>query len=106
MAEPGRVLFLKYDEMLAAPANHVKMPAEFIGALFTGDEESSGIVQEIVRLCSFENLKKLPVNLSGVTDPSGGGELAIDNSVYFRAVGDWKNYVTEEMAKEEVGPDS
>ena len=52
--------------MLAAPANHVKMPAEFIGALFTGDEESSGIVQEIVELCSFENLKKLPaVNSSG-----------------------------------------
>ena len=57
---------MKYDEMLAAPANHVKMPAEFIGALFTGDEESSGIVQEIVELCSFENLKKLPaVNSSG-----------------------------------------
>ncbi|PVH37183.1 hypothetical protein PAHAL_6G264300 [Panicum hallii] len=101
MAEPSRVLFLKYDEMMADPANHVRMLAEFIGAPFTGGEESSGVVQEIARLCSFENSKKLPVNSSGVIDPIGG--LAIENSVFFRTanakVGDWKNYMTEVMAK-------
>ncbi|RLN03163.1 cytosolic sulfotransferase 5-like [Panicum miliaceum] len=64
------------------------MDTEFIVAPFTGGEESGGIVQEVVKLCSFENLKKLPVNSSGVTDPIGG-----------LAVGDWENYMTEEMAK-------
>ena len=42
MAEPGRVLFLKYNEMMADPASHVRMLVEFIGAPFTGAEESSG----------------------------------------------------------------
>ncbi|OEL22916.1 Cytosolic sulfotransferase 5, partial [Dichanthelium oligosanthes] len=62
--EPNRVLFFKYDETMVDPVNHAKMLAEFIRAPFTGEEESSGTVQEIVKLCSFENLKKLPVNTS------------------------------------------
>ncbi|CAL5001216.1 unnamed protein product [Urochloa decumbens] len=99
VAEPNRVLFLKYDDMMADPANHVRMLAEFIRAPFTPEEESSGMVEDIVKLCSFQNLKKLPVNSSGVTDPVGG--LVIENSVFFRTakVGDWENHMTEEMAE-------
>ncbi|XP_062192883.1 cytosolic sulfotransferase 5-like [Phragmites australis] len=98
LIESDRVLFLKYDEMMADPSKHVKVLAEFIRAPFTCEEESSGIVEQLVRLCSFSNLKDLPVNSSGVTDPIGG--LQIENSVYFRTakVGDWKNHMTEEMA--------
>ncbi|KAF8690106.1 hypothetical protein HU200_041343 [Digitaria exilis] len=99
VAEPNRVLFLKYDEMMADTGNHVKRLAEFFGDPFTVEEESSGIVQDIVKLCSFENLKKMPVNCSGVTNPIDG--LAIENSVFFRTgkVRDWENHMTEETAK-------
>ncbi|CAD6245994.1 unnamed protein product [Miscanthus lutarioriparius] len=99
VAEPGRVLFLTYGEMMVDTADHVRMLAELISVPFTSEEESGGIVQEIVKLCSFKNLKELPVNSSGATDPIGG--LAIQNSVYFRTakVGDWENYMTTEMAE-------
>ncbi|KAK8451465.1 hypothetical protein SEVIR_6G216500v4 [Setaria viridis] len=99
MEEPGRVLFLKYDEMMANPAEHVKMLAEFLGVPFTEEEESAGVVEEVVRLCSFENLKSLPVNSTGVSDRVGG--LPMENASFFRSgkVGDWKNHLTEEMAR-------
>ncbi|KAL6644547.1 hypothetical protein ACP70R_016155 [Stipagrostis hirtigluma subsp. patula] len=99
MTEPNKVLFLKYDEMMADPIEHVKMLAMFLGVPFTDEEESDGVVKEVVRLCSFENLKSLPVNSSGVSDRIGG--LPMENSSFFRAakVGDWQNHLTEEMAK-------
>nr|ADB85371.1 putative flavonol 3-sulfotransferase [Phyllostachys edulis] len=99
MADPDRVLFLKYDEMMADPMKHVKMLAEFFRVPFTDAEESGGVVEEVVRLCSFEKLKSLPVNSSGVSDRIGG--LPMENSSFFRAgkVRDWASHLTEEMAK-------
>ncbi|KAL6644544.1 hypothetical protein ACP70R_016152 [Stipagrostis hirtigluma subsp. patula] len=98
MIEPDRVLFLKYDEMMADPIKHVKMLANFLSVPFTAEEESAGTVKEVVRLCSFENLKSQPVNSSGVSDRISG--LPMVNSSYFRIakVGDWRNHLTEEMA--------
>ncbi|KAF7101034.1 hypothetical protein CFC21_102435 [Triticum aestivum] len=99
VAEPDRVLFLKYDDMMADAGKHVKMLAEFLRVPFTVEEVSGGAVEEVVALCSFENLNSLPVNSSGVSDRIGG--LPMENSSYFRAgkVGDWKITPTEEMAK-------
>ncbi|CAL5001215.1 unnamed protein product [Urochloa decumbens] len=99
LEEPERVLFLKYDELMANPTKHVKMLANFIGVPFTNEEESAGVVEEVVRLCSFENLKSLPANSTGVSDRIGG--LPMENSAYFRSakVGDWRNCLTEEMAR-------
>ncbi|XP_062192562.1 cytosolic sulfotransferase 5-like [Phragmites australis] len=97
--ERDRVLFLKYDEMMAEPAKHVKMLAEFLRVPFTEEEDSGGVVEQVVRLCSFENLKSLPVNSSGVSDRIGG--LPTENSLFFRTakVGDWTNHLTKEMAQ-------
>jgi hypothetical protein len=97
--EPERVLFLKYDEMMANPAKHVKMLAKFLGVPFSNEEGSAGVVEEVVMLCSFENLKSLPVNSTGVSDRIGG--LPMENSSFFRSakVGDWRSYLTEEMAR-------
>jgi hypothetical protein len=94
--EPGKVLFLKYDEMVAEPAKHVKMLAEFLGITFTDEEESCGAVEEVVRLCSFQHLKSLPVDSQGVSERIGK-----DNSLFFRAgkIGDWDNHMTVEMAQ-------
>jgi hypothetical protein len=99
--EPGSVLFLKYDEIAAEPARHVRMLAEFLGVPFTAEEESGGIVEEVVRLCSFGNLRNLPVNSDEVVDNRIVGGVHRRNSVYFRKgkVGDWENHLTEEMAR-------
>ncbi|WVZ92195.1 hypothetical protein U9M48_038279 [Paspalum notatum var. saurae] len=97
LEQPERVLFLKYDEMMAHPTEHVGTLAEFLGVPFTEEEESGCVAEEVVRLCSFDNLKNLPVNATGVSDRIGG--LPMKNSSYFRAgkVGDWRNYLTEGM---------
>lgn len=68
--EREKVLFLNYDEMIAEPTRHVKMLAEFLRVPFT-DEESRGPMEEVVRLCSFQNLKSLPVNSQGVSKRNG-----------------------------------
>ncbi|TVU05157.1 hypothetical protein EJB05_48309, partial [Eragrostis curvula] len=97
--EPSNVLFLKYDEMMVSPAKHVKMLAEFLRVPFTEEEEHGGVVEEVVKLCSFEKLKSLPVNSNGVVHRLDGE--AINNSLFFRnaKVEDWANYLTEEMAQ-------
>ncbi|KAM0856999.1 hypothetical protein ACQ4PT_048766 [Festuca glaucescens] len=99
VAEPDRVLFLKYDEMMADTSKHVRMLAEFLRVPFTDEKVSGGAMEEIVSLCSFETLKSLPVNSSGVSDRIGG--MPMENSAYFRTgkVGDWKTHLTAEMAK-------
>nr|CAB3481428.1 unnamed protein product [Digitaria exilis] len=99
MVEPDRILFLKYNDMMADPIKHVKMLAEFLQVPFSEEEESAGVVEEVVRLCSFNNLKSLPVNSSGAGDRIG--DLPMENSAFFRSakVGDWRDHLTEEMAK-------
>ncbi|KAK3122142.1 hypothetical protein QOZ80_8BG0665670 [Eleusine coracana subsp. coracana] len=96
--DTSRVLFLKYDEMMADPTKHVRILAEFLRAPFSEDEENAGVLDEVVRLCSFQNLKGLPVNSTGKVDRIGG--LPMENSSFFRCgkVGDWRNHLTEEMA--------
>ncbi|XP_062230329.1 cytosolic sulfotransferase 8-like [Phragmites australis] len=99
-ARPGKVLFLKYEEMTANPVKEVKRLADFLGHPFTDEEEGSGVVDQVVRLCSFENLTSLEVNSTGVADRIGG--FPMENSTYFRRgnVGDWVNYLSREMAQQ------
>ncbi|XP_044973198.1 cytosolic sulfotransferase 16-like [Hordeum vulgare subsp. vulgare] len=93
-----RVLFLKYDEMMAQPVEHVKMLAEFVRVPFTEEEIRCGVVEDVVQLCSFDTLKSMPANSSGVSDRIGG--VPMENSSFFRTakVGDWANHLTVEMA--------
>ncbi|XP_059645028.1 cytosolic sulfotransferase 13-like [Cornus florida] len=95
LEKPEKVLFLKYEEMKEQPTLHLRRLAEFLGCPFSPEEETEGVVDEIVRLCSFENLSNLEVNTSG--NLSTGRQ----NKVFFRRgeVGDWKNYLTPEMAE-------
>ncbi|KAL7161158.1 hypothetical protein ACSBR2_041757 [Camellia fascicularis] len=92
---PRRVLFLRYKDMKMEPLVHVKRLAEFFGQPFSLEEENEGVVQEILKLCSFENLSKLEANTSG-TYRDG-----IKNSVFFREgkVGDFSNHLTAQMIK-------
>lgn len=86
-------MFLKYVEMEENPSEHLKRLAKFTGCPFSEEEEADGRVNEILRLCSFENLSKLEMNQSG--------KLAswMDNRWFFRKgeVGDWVNYLSPEM---------
>ncbi|THG05616.1 hypothetical protein TEA_000801 [Camellia sinensis var. sinensis] len=46
-----KILFMKYEDM--------KGHYEFLGFPFTVEEERPGVIQEVTKLCSFDNLKDL-----------------------------------------------
>ncbi|KAJ0905736.1 putative quercetin-3-sulfate 4'-sulfotransferase [Helianthus annuus] len=89
LERPERILILKYDDLKREPTSNVKRLAEFIGYPFSVNEEKAGVVDDIIKLCSFENLSNLEVNKTGKRE---GGSL--ENRLYFRKAedGDWKNY--------------
>ncbi|XP_060182926.1 cytosolic sulfotransferase 12-like [Lycium barbarum] len=90
---PQKVLFLKYEEVKEQPLSHLRRLAEFLDCPFSLEEEERGLVDEIIKLCSFDNLSNLEVNKSGKT------LFGNDNGVFFRKgeAGDWKNHLTDEM---------
>ncbi|GFP81458.1 cytosolic sulfotransferase 15 [Phtheirospermum japonicum] len=95
LANPEKVLFLKYEDLKEDTAFNVKKIAEFMGCPFSEVEDKQGVIEEIVSLCSINNLKNLEVNKKGKI-------LGIvKNSSYFRKgeVGDWRNYLSADMAE-------
>ncbi|KAM7279448.1 hypothetical protein ACFE04_006582 [Oxalis oulophora] len=89
LENPERILFLKYEDLKREPV--------FLGQPFLVTEENEGVVEEIIRLCSFQNLSNLDVNKASESSSS----IRIPgNKTYFRKgeIGDWKNHLTPEMA--------
>lgn len=101
IARPDRVLFLKYEDMMSDPVRHVKKLALFLGVPFTSREEEDGVVEQVVRLCSFEMLSGLEANKTGglerLRPPKPN--VVYEKSAFFRTgkVGDWVNHMSEEM---------
>ncbi|KAL7082066.1 hypothetical protein ACP275_14G077200 [Erythranthe tilingii] len=97
LKNPDKVLFLKYEDLKDDIALHVRKIAEFMGCPFSLEEEERGLVEEISRVCSFDNLKNLEVNKTGYYSVNG----IVKNSSYFRKgeVGDWANYLNPAMAE-------
>ncbi|OVA16909.1 Sulfotransferase domain [Macleaya cordata] len=95
LESPFRVCFLKFEEMKKEPKLHLRRLAEFLGYPFLMEEENQGVPEEILRLCSFQNLSNLEVNKTGKL-PSGE-----ENNSFFRRgeVGDYVNYLTPEMVE-------
>ncbi|XP_019180992.1 PREDICTED: cytosolic sulfotransferase 5-like isoform X4 [Ipomoea nil] len=95
LENPGKVLFLKYEEIKEEPEVELRRIAGFLGCPFSEEEEEGGVVGGISRLCSFESLSNLEVNKTGKCLFFGR-----PNNVYFRKgkVGDWRNHLTDEMA--------
>ncbi|KAK9683879.1 hypothetical protein RND81_10G171600 [Saponaria officinalis] len=94
--QPETVLFLKYEQLKTNPTLHLKKLAEFIGMPFSTQEETDGLVDDIIELCSFKNIKDLEVNKSGAIFNN-----VIDNKSFFRKgeVGDWTNHFTPLMVE-------
>ncbi|KAF9686311.1 hypothetical protein SADUNF_Sadunf03G0145600 [Salix dunnii] len=96
LERPDKVLFLKYEDLKEDITLNLKKLAEFLGVPFTEKEEKDGVIEEISRLCSFDNLRNLEVNRTGFYQNTGPS-----NSTYFRKakVGDWCNDLTPSMAE-------
>ncbi|TMW88169.1 hypothetical protein EJD97_018952 [Solanum chilense] len=90
---PNKILFLMYEEIKKKPKFQLKRLAKFLECPFSIEEENSRVVDEILKMCSFENLRNLEVNTNGKFST---GE---PYKVFFRRgeIGDWKNYFTVEM---------
>lgn len=88
LARPNKVLFLKYENLKEHVDFHVKNIAKFLDYPFTQEEENNGVTESTIKLCSFEKMKDLDVNISGKLDK------IIDNKFFFRKaeIGDWVNY--------------
>ncbi|XP_076895873.1 cytosolic sulfotransferase 5-like [Bidens hawaiensis] len=95
LKNPDKVYFLTYEEMKEEPDLHLRKLTEFLGCPFSVEEKKEGMVEGILDICSFDNLRNLKVNKEGKL-PSGE-----NNSAFFRngKVGDWKNYLTTEMVE-------
>lgn len=90
---PDNVLFLKYEDMKEDIVSNLKVLASFMGYPFSEEEENEGVIEEIAKLCSFDNLKELEVNKSGRSIKN------FKNEYLFRKgkVGDWVNYLSPSM---------
>ncbi|XP_072962588.1 cytosolic sulfotransferase 15-like [Typha angustifolia] len=95
---PHQVLFLTYEGLNEDPCGNLKRLAEFVGCPFSVDEEKGGVLDGILKLCEFTNLKNLAMRNNEGTQI---GELAIQNSLLFRRGGveDWVNHLTPETAR-------
>ncbi|XP_062109796.1 cytosolic sulfotransferase 15-like [Humulus lupulus] len=95
LEKPEKVLFLKYEELTENTFGQAKRVAEFVGFPFSEEEESNGVVEEIVEMCSLSNMKGLNVNKHGYVRPNLG------NKLFFRKgqVGDWINHLSPSMVE-------
>ncbi|OMO99619.1 hypothetical protein COLO4_13189 [Corchorus olitorius] len=95
LERPEKILFLKYEDMKEDTEACVKKLADFFGCPFSIDEEKQGMVQKIIKFCSFESLSNLEVNKTGKTPGM------IENNAVFRKgkVGDWRNCLNAGMGE-------
>ncbi|KAI8024954.1 Cytosolic sulfotransferase 15 [Camellia lanceoleosa] len=91
---PHKVLFLMYENLKEDITLQLKRVAKFMDVPFSLEEERKGVIEEISKLCSFNNLRELEVN-------KFGSLLQFENKMFFRRgeVGDWVNHLTPEMVQ-------
>ncbi|KAI7754874.1 hypothetical protein M8C21_025133 [Ambrosia artemisiifolia] len=91
--QPTRIMFFTYEDMKTDTTNTLRCLAKFLGYPFTEEEEAKGTVEEIAKLCCFENLSE--VNKHGTLS------IGIPNYAFFREgkVGDWRKHLTIEMSQ-------
>ncbi|XP_054816603.1 cytosolic sulfotransferase 14-like [Prosopis cineraria] len=94
---PNKVLFLKYEDLKEDTTDQLKRIAEFLGCPFSLEEEDeeTGVIDSIIKLCSFEKMKELQVNKSGTFARN------FENKHLFRKaeIGDWLNHLSPSMVE-------
>ncbi|KAH6819141.1 sulfotransferase 2A [Perilla frutescens var. frutescens] len=96
LRNPSKVMFLRYEDMKENAGFHLRKLADFLGFPFSPEEEEEGVVEGIVKLCSFEKMKEVDVNKNGK-----GAIADFENKNLFRkgVVGDWVNYFSPTMVE-------
>lgn len=96
LSEPNKIMFMRFEEMKMKPRLVLQELATFVGCPFSKEEEEAGVVNHILKLCSFDNLSNLQVNKNGKL--SSGEE----HKAFFRCgqIGDCKNHLTAEMIQQ------
>nr|KJB44465.1 hypothetical protein B456_007G254800 [Gossypium raimondii] len=105
----SKILFLQYEYLKEDINSHLKKLAMFLGVPFTEEEEKQGVVEEIAKICSFENMKDLEVNKKGMqtfgypqeTFSRKTKTFEVPCEAFFRKakMGDWSNYLTPFMVE-------
>ncbi|KAK8271476.1 hypothetical protein V6Z11_D11G263200 [Gossypium hirsutum] len=105
----SKILFLQYEDFKEDIDSHLKKLAMFLGVPFTNEEEKQEVVEEIAKICSFENMKDLEVNKKGEQtfrypqETFSGKTKTIEvlREAFFRKAktGDWSNYLTPSMVE-------
>ncbi|XP_051149200.1 cytosolic sulfotransferase 12-like [Andrographis paniculata] len=92
---PESLLFLTFEGLKDRPGFHLRHLAEFLGRPLSSEEEESGLAEEILEFCSFQNLSATEINRNGKLS---SGEV---NCAFFRRgeTGDWKNHLSDEMVQ-------
>ncbi|MBA0624314.1 hypothetical protein Godav_009698 [Gossypium davidsonii] len=90
--KPSNILFMRYEELKEDPVAQTKRLAEFLGFPFSMEEEKTGVVNQIIDFCSFNNLKDLEINKTGKMPRS----IIPSNKLFFRSgkVGDYVNHLS------------
>ncbi|PPD86525.1 hypothetical protein GOBAR_DD16524 [Gossypium barbadense] len=57
--KPSNILFMRYEELKEDSVAQTKRLAEFLRFPFSLEEEKTGVVNQIIDFCSFNNLKDL-----------------------------------------------
>ncbi|KAB1212356.1 Cytosolic sulfotransferase 1 [Morella rubra] len=95
LEKPEKVFVLKYEDMKEQPTIYLKKLAEFLECPFSREEEVKGVINDILRLYSFENLSNLEVNKNGKI------LMLVNKAALFRRgeAENWKNHLTAEMSE-------
>ncbi|GAA0161223.1 hypothetical protein LIER_39191 [Lithospermum erythrorhizon] len=72
LENPEKVFFSTYEELQNDKIYVVRRLGEFLGFSFSAEEEDSGMVDVIVKLCSFESLSKMKEKWTFISDKKKG----------------------------------
>ncbi|CAN1161037.1 Cytosolic sulfotransferase 1 [Linum perenne] len=66
---PEKVMFIKYEDLRRDPKPHVRKLASFLGKPFGGDDDDDVEVEKVIWRSSFDRLKGLDANKTGMIYP-------------------------------------
>ncbi|XP_054717053.1 sulfotransferase ssu-1-like [Uloborus diversus] len=92
--EDPNILFLLYEDMKSDPEGNIKKVGEFLGEPFSKSTRDPLILENVLRNCSFEAMKKAPSSCWST-------EQSKDSPGFIRSgrIGNWREHFTVEQNK-------